>query len=142
VYATHDAQGNSRVFVHLKCRRVPCFLIRSFPVLAHKRGRAIAQSVGRWLPIAAARVRARVWSCLICGGQSGSGVGFLRYLRYPLPIFISQIRVAPQSPSSSTLGWYNRPVVVAVTSGPSLTPLIIIIIIMIFHMKYEIKMFA
>jgi hypothetical protein len=42
----------------------------------HK-GRAIAQAVSRWLPKAAARVRARVWPCGICGGQSGAGAGFL-----------------------------------------------------------------
>jgi hypothetical protein len=41
-------------------------------------GRAIAQAVSRWLPTAAARVRARVWSSAICGGQSGAGAGFLR----------------------------------------------------------------
>jgi hypothetical protein len=47
-------------------------------------GRAIAH----WLPTAAARVRSRVWSSVICDGQSGAGVGFLRVLRFPLPIFI------------------------------------------------------
>jgi hypothetical protein len=30
-----------------------------------------------------------------CGGQSGAGAGFLRVLRFPLPIFI-----LPNSPSS------------------------------------------
>jgi hypothetical protein len=40
-------------------------------------GRAVAQAVSRWFPTAAARVRARVWSCGICGGQSGAGAGFL-----------------------------------------------------------------
>jgi hypothetical protein len=88
------------------------------------KGRAIAQAVSRWLPIAAARVRARVWSCGIWGGQSGAGAGFLRVLRFPLPIFISPI--SPQSPSSIIWGWYNRPVVAAVPSGLSLTPLTII----------------
>jgi hypothetical protein len=39
-----------------------------------------------------------VWSCGICGGQSGAGAGFLQVLRFPLPIFIPPI--APQSPSS------------------------------------------
>jgi hypothetical protein len=58
-------------------------------------GRAIAQEVSRWLPTAAARVRAQVWSNGICGGQSGEGAGFLRVLRIPLPIFIP-----PNSPSS------------------------------------------
>jgi hypothetical protein len=51
-------------------------------------GRAIAQAVGRWLLTVAARVRARVSSCGICGEQSGTGAGFLRVLRFLLPIFI------------------------------------------------------
>jgi hypothetical protein len=42
-------------------------------------------------------VRAWVWSCVICGRQSGAGVGFLGVLRFPLPIFITPI--APQSQS-------------------------------------------
>jgi hypothetical protein len=58
-------------------------------------GRAIAQAVSRLLPTAAARVRAQVWSSGICGGQSGAGAGFLRVLRFPLPIFIP-----PNCPSS------------------------------------------
>jgi hypothetical protein len=82
---------------------------------------AIAQAVSRWLPTAAARVRARVWSCEICGGQSVAGAGFLRVLRFPLPIFIRPI--APQSPSSIIWGLYNRPEVAAVPSGLSPTPL-------------------
>jgi hypothetical protein len=85
-------------------------------------GRAIAQAVSRWLPTAAARVRARVWACGICGGQSGSGVGFLRVLWFPLSIFSPPN--APQSPPSIIWGWNNRPVVAAVVSGLSLTPLI------------------
>jgi hypothetical protein len=75
-------------------------------------GRAIAQAVSRWLPTAAARVRARVWSCGICGKQSGDGAGFLRVLRFPLPIFIT--RIAPQSSSSIIWGLYNRSEVAAV----------------------------
>jgi hypothetical protein len=46
---------------------------------------------------------------------------------FPLPIFIPPI--APKSPSSIIWGRYNRPVVAAVPSGLSLTPLIIIIIL-------------
>jgi hypothetical protein len=85
-------------------------------------GRAIAQTVSRWLPTAAAPVRARVLPSWICGGQSGAGAGFLRVLRFPLPIFIPPI--APQSPSSIT---WRRSAVAAVPGGLSLTPLIIII---------------
>jgi hypothetical protein len=56
-------------------------------------GRAVAQAVRRWLPTAAVRVRIRA-ACGVCGGQSGTGAGFLRVLRFPLPIF------PPISPSS------------------------------------------
>jgi hypothetical protein len=56
-------------------------------------GRAVAQAVRRWLPPAAARVRVRA-ACGVCGGQSGTGAGFLRVLRFPLPI------IPPISPSS------------------------------------------
>jgi hypothetical protein len=39
-------------------------------------GRAVAQVASRWLPTAAAR--ARVWAaCGVCGGQNGTGAGFL-----------------------------------------------------------------
>jgi hypothetical protein len=77
-------------------------------------GRAIAQAVSRWLPTAAARVRARVWLCGICGRQNGAGA-------FPLPILSPPI--APQSPSSIIWGLYNRPEVAAVPSGLSPTPL-------------------
>jgi hypothetical protein len=56
-------------------------------------GRAVAQAVSRWLPTAAARVRVRA-TCGVCGEQSGTGAGFLRVLRFPLPI------IPPISPSS------------------------------------------
>jgi hypothetical protein len=68
------------------------------------------------IPMAAARVPTRVSSCGICGGQSGVGTGFLRVLRFPLPIFIPPI--SPQSPSPIILGWYNRPVVAVVLKVP------------------------
>jgi hypothetical protein len=57
-------------------------------------------------PIAEARLRSEVKSYGICGGQSGIGPGFLRVLRFPLPILIP-----PTAPhlSSTIRGWYNRP---------------------------------
>jgi hypothetical protein len=77
------------------------------------------QAVSRRLPTAAARVGARVRSCGICGGQSGTGAGFLPVLRFPLPILIPP--TAPQSPSSSGAGIIGQRVT-AVPSGLSPTP--------------------
>jgi hypothetical protein len=56
-------------------------------------GRAVAQAASRWLPTSAARVSVRA-ACGVCGGQSGTGAGFLRVLRFPVPI------IPPISPSS------------------------------------------
>jgi hypothetical protein len=66
-------------------------------------GRVIAQAVSRWLPIAAARTQSQVRVCGIGGEQSGTGTGFLRVLRFPLPILIPP--TAQHSPSSSIRGW-------------------------------------
>jgi hypothetical protein len=66
--------------------------------------RAIAEAVSRWLPTAAAWVRALVCSYAICGGQSGAGVGFLRVLWFPLLIFIPQNSPSSQSPGAGTIG--------------------------------------
>jgi hypothetical protein len=81
-------------------------LLPSFLPYLLIRGHAIAQTVSRWLPTAAARVRAQVSSCGICGGQSGVGAGFLRVLRFPLSSLFP-----PTAPHSSFIirGWYNRP---------------------------------
>jgi hypothetical protein len=69
-------------------------------------GRTIAQAVSRRLPNVAARVRARVMSCGICGVQSGTGAGFLRVFQFPLPI-----RIPPIALQSSFIiwGWYSKP---------------------------------
>jgi hypothetical protein len=59
---------------------------------AHKTilGGAIAQAVSRWLPTAAARVRARVRSRGICGGQSSTEEGFVRP---PVPSLYVQYKI-------------------------------------------------
>jgi hypothetical protein len=63
----------------------PCQLLNSLPLHSVlTEGRAIAQAVSRRLPTAAARVRSQVRSCGICGGQSGTGEGFIRVLRFLL----------------------------------------------------------
>jgi hypothetical protein len=59
----------------------------------HYIGPCSSSAVRRWLPTAAARVRVRA-ACVVCGGQSGTGAGFLRVLWFPLPI------IPPISPLS------------------------------------------
>jgi hypothetical protein len=54
-----------------------------YPASEARVGRAIAQTVSRRLPTAAARVRAQVKSCGICGGQNDTGTGFLQVLTFP-----------------------------------------------------------
>jgi hypothetical protein len=61
--------------------------------ISPRKDRALAQAVSRWLPTVAARVHIRA-ACGVHGGQSGIGAGFLRVLRFPLPI------IPPISPSS------------------------------------------
>jgi hypothetical protein len=46
----------------------------------------------------------RVWSSEICGGQSGAGAGFLRVLRFSLPIFIPPNFPSSQSPGAGKIG--------------------------------------
>jgi hypothetical protein len=72
--------------------------------------RAITQAVSRRFPTAVARV----WSCEICRGQSGTEAGFLRVLRFPLPILIHY----HLSYGAGTIGQ----IVADVPSGLSITP--------------------
>jgi hypothetical protein len=46
-----------------------------------------------------------------------AGAGFLRVVRFPLPIFIPPI--SPQSPSPIIRGWHNRPVSGRSTQSPT-----------------------
>jgi hypothetical protein len=80
-------------------------------------GRAVAQAVSCRLPTAAARARVRA-ACGVCGGQRGTGAGFFRVLRFPLPIIIPPIPPSSQSPGAGTIDL----LVAAVPSGPNWTP--------------------
>jgi hypothetical protein len=74
----------------------------TLPPLVH--GSTIAQAVSRWFPTAATRDRAWVRSCGICGGQSGTRPGFLRVLRFPLPIRIPSIAPHSSTSEAGTIG--------------------------------------
>jgi hypothetical protein len=89
------------------------------PTLKVKKGHVIAQAVSRRLPMAVTLVRAQVKPCLIRGGQSGTGAGFLQVLCLP-----SSILIPPTAPHSSSIirGWYNRPISGRHTKRFSLTP--------------------
>jgi hypothetical protein len=83
-------------------------------------GRAKAQAVSRRFPTAAAQVRAQVRSCGICGGQNNTGAGFLRVLRFPLPILIPP--TAPHSYNLSSGAGRTGQTVADVPSELVLTP--------------------
>jgi hypothetical protein len=71
-------------------------------------GRTIAQAVSRWLPTAAVRGSSPglvMWDFVV--DKSGAGAGFLRVLRFPLPIFIPPI--PPKIILIYHRGLYNRP---------------------------------
>jgi hypothetical protein len=82
--------------------------------------RFITSSSGRAVPqeVHAAWVRSEVRSYSICGGQSDTGAGFLRVLRFPLP------SIQPTAPHSSSIiqGWYNSPMIDISNCGLGSTP--------------------
>jgi hypothetical protein len=80
-------------------------------------GCALAQTVSRRLPIAAAWFRSQVRSYGIIDGERGTGAGFLRILRFSLPILTPP--TAPHLPlAADAVG----PVVAGAPSGLGITP--------------------
>jgi hypothetical protein len=47
---------------------------------------AIAEVIGHQLVTMVAWVQSQVRSCGICGGQSGTGMGLLQMIYFPLPV--------------------------------------------------------
>jgi hypothetical protein len=83
-------------------------------VLSH----AIAQAINRRFPTAAARVRAPVKSRGFYGRQRETGAGFLRVLRFTLPILIQPTSAHLSSSGAAIIGQ----LVADVPSGLSLIP--------------------
>jgi hypothetical protein len=114
-----DNSGDCRFFRNVDiCKTTRCHNSENHSNINFNRyeSRDVAQAVSRWLPTAAARVRVRA-ACGVCSGQSGTGAGFLRVLRFPLPI-IPPILHHHNHPGLAQIGL----LVVAVPSGPSWTP--------------------
>jgi hypothetical protein len=55
-------------------------------ILPNKRDQAVAQAVGHQSATAEAQVQDLGQIYGICGGHRGNGTGFLRVLRFPLPL--------------------------------------------------------
>jgi hypothetical protein len=92
-YEHHATKGHTTLVIsNILPHIIPTWQLCS-EVLRWKQGHAIAQAVSRCLPTAAARVHVRA-ACGVHGGRSGTGAGFVRVLRFPLPI------IPPISPSS------------------------------------------
>jgi hypothetical protein len=91
-----------------RTRKLVCFsdsaILRNKTPTNSQESRVIAQAVSRWLPTAAARVRAWVWSSGFCGRQSDAGAGFPRVLRLTLPVFIPPNSPSSQSPRAGKIG--------------------------------------
>jgi hypothetical protein len=83
------------------------------------RAPAIAQAVSSRLPTAESRVRAKVRSCGICGGQSGTGVGLSEYFDFPCQF--SFHRLLHTHHLSTEAGTIEQ-IMADVPSGLSLTP--------------------
>jgi hypothetical protein len=82
-------------------------------------GHATVQVANRRLLTAAVWVRSQVRSRGFCGGQNGTGAGFLQVIRFPLPILIPPN--APYSRLSSEAGTIGA-LVAEVPRRLSLTP--------------------
>jgi hypothetical protein len=72
--------------------------------MTYFQGRAIAQAVSRRLLTAEARFRAQNSQWGFCGGQSGTGTGFIQVLRFsPVTIIPAMLYVH----ASSRAAWFN-----------------------------------
>jgi hypothetical protein len=79
----------------------PRIMYRVFPCSS-----VSSTAVGHRFPTAAARVRAQVRSCVICNGEKRTRAGFLRVLRFSLPILIPL--TTPNLLSTIIRDRYNR----------------------------------
>jgi hypothetical protein len=70
---TEPDQSKQVAKLHKKCKIFShfCVVVTTY-LITHWLGPAISQAVSRWLPTEAARIRSRIWSSGICGGQSAN----------------------------------------------------------------------
>jgi hypothetical protein len=100
-FTTH-IRTKTAVFRHM----TPCTVADSYQGLEEHNHTAVAQAVSGQISTAAAWDRTQIWTYGICGGQGGTGAGFLLVVRLPLSSIPPN---APHSSSSIIRGRYNGP---------------------------------
>jgi hypothetical protein len=94
----YSTQENLELYIQLIFKfNCICWLLKLRVRLVREGNGGILLAVRRRPSTAAARDRSQARSCGICGGQNGTGAGFLRVLRFPLPMSFYQLLHTHQS---------------------------------------------
>jgi hypothetical protein len=106
---------NKKISVLNATRDIVSFI---FSLIMSSNGRAVAQAVSRWLPIARARVRVRAEHVGFVVDKVALGKVFSEYFGFPCQSSFHQFLHHHNHPGAGTVGI----LVAAVPSGPNWTP--------------------